>query len=952
MADKKLFLLDAYALIYRAYFAMAKNPLINSKGMNVSAIHGFTNYLVDILTKHQPTHIGVAFDTAADTERHTDFADYKAHRQSAPEDITMSLPYIKTILEAMRIPSLEKDGYEADDVIGTIAKQAEEKGYEVFMVTPDKDYGQLVSDRVKIFKPPYMGTGFEIMGPEQIKAKWNIPDVKYVVDILGLMGDASDNIPGLPGVGEKTAAKLVNEFGTVENLVASSDKLTGKLKENVQANKDIALLSKKLATIICNVPIEWTDEQLIVEPVDKEKLVEIFKDLEFRNLGKRILGYDYTLTNANATASAVGGGVDMPVSSYIAETKASPKRQTNLFGEEIAVAELPQLEVATADKTIENTPHEYFLCDTAGTRNDLVALLKKSALFCFDTETNGLDPNQAELVGLSFAVKPSEAYYVPLPADQQEAKEILEEFRPILEDETKQLVGQNIKFDMLVLKWYGIEIKNKLWDTMLAHYLIEPDMRHNMDYLSETYLGYTPISIKSLIGRAGKKQLTMRDVDVNKVCDYAAEDADITLQLKEKFEPMLTQVDDTDIFHSIEEPLSVVLCDMEYEGVAIDVPFLHDYSSQLEKELKDVEEKVYEHAGVRFNIASPKQLGEVLFDKLKIPFTGKRTATGQTSTDAKTLDMLGDKHPIVQYLRDFRELSKLKSTYIDALPTLINPKTGRVHTSFNQAVAATGRLSSTDPNLQNIPIRTERGREIRKAFIPRNDDYTILSADYSQIELRLIASLSEDPNMMEAFHKGLDVHTATAAKIFNVPLDQVTKDMRGKAKTVNFGISYGQTSFGLSQVLKCSKAEAQALIDSYKAEFVNVVRLMDFHINFARENGYVKTLLGRKRYIRDINSGNFTVRGQAERFAINAPLQGSAADMIKLAMIRVDSEFKKRKLKSRMTLQVHDELIFDAHKSEVEEIKPIIANLMKEALPLKVPIEIGMGTGVNWLEAH
>lgn len=950
MADKKLFLLDAYALIYRSYFALAKNPLINSKGVNVSAIHGFTSYLVDILTKHQPTHIGVAFDTHAPTERHTDFADYKAHRQEVPEDIRMSIPRIKSIMEAMNIQCMEKDGFEADDVIGTIAKQAEEKGFEVFMVTPDKDYGQLVSDRVKIFKPPYLGTGFEILGPEQIKAKWNIPDVKYVIDILGLMGDSSDNIPGLPGVGEKTAAKLVNEFGTVENLIANTDKLSGKLKENVVANKEIALLSKKLATIICNVPIEWSEEKLAVQPVDKEKLTEIFKELEFRNLGKRIIGSDFNATSSPTTdSSSLFSNYD---NGGTATAVAKSKTQTNLFGEAVQVKDDVETAEIRVDKNINNTPHEYILCDTPGTRQTLIEQLKSATSFCFDTETNGLDPNQAELVGLSFATKAFEAFYVPLPADQNETKEILEEFKPIFEDTTKELIGQNIKFDMLVLKWYEVEIKNKLWDTMLAHYLIEPDLRHNMDYLAETYLGYAPIDIKTLIGRAGKKQLTMRDAPVTAVCDYAAEDADVTLQLKEKFDPMLKRFDDTDIFRTIELPLTNTLCDMEYEGVAIDVPFLNDYSAQLDKELKIVEEKVYEMAGVRFNIASPKQLGEVLFDKLKIPFTGKRTATGQTSTDAKTLDALADKHPIASQLRDYRELSKLKSTYIDALPTLINPKTGRVHTSFNQAVAATGRLSSTDPNLQNIPIRTERGREIRKAFIPRNEDYTILSADYSQIELRLIASLSEDPNMMDAFHKGLDVHTATAAKVFNVPLDQVTKEMRGKAKTVNFGISYGQTSWGLAMVLKTGKAEAQALIDSYKKEFANVVRLMDYHINFARENGYVKTLLGRKRYVRDITSGNFTVRERAERLAINAPLQGSAADMIKVAMINIHEEFKKRKLKSRMTLQVHDELVFDAHKSEVEEIKPLIEKLMKDALPLKVPIEVGMGTGVNWLEAH
>jgi DNA polymerase-1 len=930
---KKLFLLDAFALIYRAYFAFSKNPLVNSKGWNVSAIQGFCNTLVDLLTKENPSHIAVCFDTASPTERHTDFAEYKANRQEQPEDITFAVPYIKAILKAMHIPVLELPGYEADDIIGTIAKQAVQHDYKVFMVTPDKDFGQLVEEKIFIYKPPYMGNTFEILGTEEIKNKWEIDDVCKVIDILGLMGDAIDNIPGLPGVGEKTAKKLVAEFGSVENLLNNSDKLKGKLKETVEQNKELAILSKKLATIITNAPIEWNEEMLKRKEADKEALAEIFRELEFRTLGKKLIGNEYAITD-NVKSS----------------TNENSTKQTNLFGE--VLPDEPHSHIKeVAGRSIENTEHHYILCDSESLIQELLNYLTHTRTICFDTETTGIDANNAELVGLSFCIKANEAWYVPLPATRTDCLNLLYRFKPILEDENKQIIGQNIKYDMLILKWYGLDIKGKLFDTMIAHYLLEPDMRHGMDFLSETYLGYKPIAIETLIGK-GKKQLSMRDIDPAKVCDYAAEDADITMQLKNYFEPLLISQQSDKLFYEVEVPLIHVLRDMEYEGVRIDDIFLSDYSKQLQLEIEQTEKNIFELAGVRFNIASPKQLGEVLYDKLKIPYTGKKTATGQYSTDEDTLLKQKENHPIIEQLLNYRELTKLKSTYVDAIPALINPKTGRVHTSFNQAVAATGRLSSTDPNLQNIPIRTERGRQMRKAFIARDTEHLILSADYSQIELRIIAALSGDENMLDAFYKKQDIHAATASRVFGVSIDDVTRDMRGKAKAVNFGIAYGQTAFGLSQTLGISKTEAAEIIENYNQKFPGVKKLMEQNIAFAREHGYTQTVLGRRRYLRDINSRNATIRGFAERNAINAPIQGTAADMIKVAMIRIHDEIKKRKLKSCMTLQVHDELVFDAHQSELSELKPLIEHHMQNALQLNVPIEVGMGIGTNWLDAH
>ena len=921
--------------------------------MNTSAIQGFTNTLLDLLKKEKPSHIAVCFDTAAPTERHTDFADYKANRQEAPEDLVSNIPYIKDIIHAFNIPLIECDGFEADDVIGTLAKVAEQKGFKVYMVTPDKDYGQLVSENIFIWKPPAFGNAEQILGVNEIKAKWEIERIDQVKDILGLMGDAVDNIPGIPGVGEVTAKKLIKEFDSIENLIVNTDKLKGKLKEKVEEHKDKAILSKKLATIILDVPINWDEHNFDMEEPNREKLAEIFNDLEFRTLGKRILGEKFSVGHAEIIAASK---TEM-VSSSSSKTEAGFKTesvsggQKDLFGNSVGEANSEEEKIPTNLNTIADTEHNYILVDDEKKLNDLLQLLSSSKEFCFDTETTGIDANNAEVVGLSFAVKPKEAFYVPVSADKIEAQNLLEKFRSILEDENIGKVGQNLKYDLLLLKWYNIKVNGKLFDTMLAHYLIEPDMRHGMDYLSETYLNYKPVSIKELIG-VGKKQLSMRDIEVQKVADYAAEDADVTLQLENIFLPKLKENEVEKLFEEVEMPLMNVLCDMEFEGVAIDKIFLNDYSKKLEEEIKITEEKVYKEAGVRFNLSSPKQLGEVLFDRMKIPYEVKKTKTGQYSTDEDTLSRITGDYPIVNDLLDYREFTKLKSTYVDAIPSLINPKTGRVHTSFNQAVAATGRLSSTDPNIQNIPIRTERGREIRKAFIPRNEDYVILSADYSQIELRIIAGLSRDANMLKAFEDGLDIHTATASQVFNVDIKDVTREMRGRAKAVNFGIAYGQTAFGLSQGLKISRTEAKEIIDNYNLKFPGVRQLMSDNIQFAREHGYVQTVLGRRRRLRDINSGNQTVRGFAERNAINAPIQGSAADMIKVAMINIQKEFHKQNFKSKMTLQVHDELVFDAHKSEVDIIIPIIKEKMIHAIELNVPIEVGVGVGTNWLDAH
>ena len=951
--QKKLFLLDAYALVFRAYYALIRNPRITSKGRNTNAQFGFTNTLVDLITNQKPTHMAVCFDTHALTERHTDFADYKANRQETPEDIMSAVPDIKRIIEAMNIPVVAVDGYEADDVIGALAKQAEKVGYEVFMVTPDKDYGQLVSENIKIYKPPYQGGSIEIMGPEEVCAKWGIKNVSQVIDILGLMGDAVDNIPGIKGIGEKTAAKLLDEYGTLENILDNSENIKGSVGEKIRAGKESAILSKKLATIITNVPTEFHEEDFRIKEMNREALKAVFMELEFKALSRRVLGEEVVVESVTVTQEVIMQQGDVLITG-----------QLNLF-ENVSV-QVPPIQVKdddtfspppndlVADKNIHNTPHDYTLVNTTEEINELIAKLTGEQQISFDTETTSIDANAAELVGLSFCLTPGEGYYVPCPEDKVACTLLVGMFQPLFNDESKTWVGQNIKYDMLVLKWYGFELKGQVFDTMLAHYVIDPDGKRNMDALSAKYLGYQPVSITELIGKKGKGQGTMRDVELDKIKEYAAEDADITLQLKNVFLPQLKTKEVERVFYEVENPLVKVLTDMEFEGIRVDEGFLKEYSKQLEIEAKISEENVYSIAGLRFNLASPKQLGEVLFEKLKLDPKARKTKTGQYATGEDVLAKLAVQNKICDDILAFRELTKLKNTYIDSLPQLTNKRTGRVHTSYAQAVAVTGRLSSTNPNLQNIPVRTERGREIRKAFIPRDEHHLLISADYSQIELRIVAAISGDVNMCEAFKTGKDIHTATAAKVFNVEESAVTKEMRYKAKSVNFGIIYGQGAFGLAENLGIPRSEAKEIIDNYKKQFPNIQKYMDDTINFAKETGYVETLMGRKRWLKDINSANFTVRGFAERNAINSPIQGSAADMIKLAMIKIHTEFKKHNFKSKMLLQVHDELVFDAHKDELEEIKPVILECMQTAmaLPNDVPTDAELGVGENWLEAH
>jgi DNA polymerase-1 len=934
---KKLFLLDGMALIYRAHFALSKSPRFTSGGMNTSAVMGFTNTLLDVLKKEKPTHMAVVFDTEAPTERHTDYEHYKAHRETMPEDLSKALPYVFKLILGFNIPVITSDGYEADDIIGTLAKKAEQKGYQVYCMTPDKDFAQLVSDNIRIYKPARMGNEMEILGVKEVLEKWEIERVEQVIDILGLWGDAVDNIPGIPGIGEKTAKSLIKQYGSMEEIIAHSHELKGKQRENVEQFAEQGLLSKKLATILLNVPVELDEEGLEICAPSKELLEPLFAELEFRTLGKRVFGDDFSITEMKSVGT-----------------------QTDLFGNEVATGRTTMTvdvedireDFIIASKNIDNVPHEYHLADTFEKRASLIAMLQEQESFCFDTETTGTDANNCELVGLSFSVKAGEAWYIPVPVDQEAVKSIVNEFKPVLENEKIGKIGQNLKFDILVLKWYGVQVKGKLFDTMMAHYVIDPDTRHGMDVLSENYLSYKPVSITSLIGAKGKNQGNMRDVEIGKIKEYAAEDADITLQLKAVFEPKLKEVESEKLIHEIEHPLIYVLADIEYEGVKIDHDTLREFSKELETDVAKLEKTVFEKAGVRFNIASPKQLGEVLFEKLMLDPKAKKTKTGQYQTGEDVLLSLAAKSDIVRDILDFRQLQKLKSTYVDALPLMVNPKTGRVHTSYNQAVAATGRLSSVNPNLQNIPIRTERGREVRKAFIPRDNGHSIVSADYSQIELRIIAEISKDPNMMQAFVDNLDIHTATAANVYGIALDEVTSEQRRNAKAVNFGIIYGQSAFGLSQSLGIPRKEAADIIEQYFAQFVGIKQYMSDTMNFARENGYVCTLMGRRRYLRDINSANATVRGFAERNAINAPIQGSAADMIKIAMINIHREFKAQNLEARMTMQVHDELVFDVPNNEIEIVKPIIMHNMKTAIQTTVPIMVEIGTGLNWLEAH
>ena len=971
---KKLFLLDALALIYRAYYALIRTPRITTTGINTNAQFGFTNTLLEIIRKENPTHIAVCFDTHAPTERHTDYTDYKANRQEAPEDLLDSLPHIKAIIEGFNIPVIEYDGYEADDIIGTLAWQAADKGYDVYMVTPDKDYGQLlIHPNVFIWKPPAFGNKEEIVDAKKICEKWDIERVEQVVDMLGLMGDASDNIPGIPGVGEKTAAKLLKLYGTLEGVLENADKITGSMGEKVRAGKKSAIMSKKLATIITNVPVTFHEEDFRLKEKNKSALAEIFNELEFKTLGKRILGEDF----------AVMGGAGST------EVVVKKQEQTDLFGNTVnvkikrkklgdkdidagsnAIAQNEEQEEESIEnedealpvqlvvnKNSSNTDHKYISVVGTVAIKKLVQELLQQKEICIDTETTGINANDVELVGLSFSYTEHEGYYIPIANDgdgEGGAKNILTHFEALFKNKNILWIGQNLKYDFLVLKWYGVELLGNTFDTMLAHYVIEPEGRRSMDLLSAQFLGYEPISITTLIGKKGKNQGTMRDAPLDQVTEYAAEDADITLQLKNCFAPLIKKRGVEKVFEQVENPLVRVLVDMEYEGVKVDINFLNEYSKVLEVDAKLSEERVYEQAGVRFNLASPKQLGEVLFDILKLEAKAKKTKTGQYATGEDVLQKMAAKHKIVDDILNFRELTKLKSTYVDSFPELINPKTGRVHTSYAQAVAVTGRLSSTNPNLQNIPIRTERGREIRKAFIPREPGRILVSADYSQIELRIVAAISGDPNMCEAFKLGKDIHTATAAKVYGIKETDVTKEMRYKAKSVNFGIIYGQGAFGLAENLGISRTEAKEIIDNYKKEFPNIQLYMDQQINQAKELGYVETLMGRKRWLRDINSSNFTVRGFAERNAINSPIQGSAADMIKLAMIKIHGEMKKSKWESKMILQVHDELVFDAVETELTALKELILCCMKAALALPngVPVEAEVGVGKNWLEAH
>ena len=935
--QKKLFLLDAFALIFRAYYALIRNPRITSKGKNTNAQFGFTNTLFELIQKEKPTHIAVCFDVSGKTERHVDFADYKANRQEAPEDLLASIPDIKKIIEGFNIPVIGIEGYEADDLIGTLAWQAHDMGYEVYMVTPDKDYGQLVRDGIKMYKPAYQGGEVEIMGPKEICEKWNIERVDQVIDILGLMGDAVDNIPGIPGIGEKTASKLLKEYGTLENVLENAGTIKGALGEKIKAGKESAILSKKLATIITNSPVTFNENDFLLKEWDISKLNDVFSELEFKTLGKRILGEDF---NMFQTAPI---GV-----------------QTDLFGQAINQPTKKEKEEPLITKTplatrnINNTKHEYILIDTDDLLINLVTKLKDQKEICIDTETTNINANEADLVGISFSYETGKAFYIPLSINRDKTIKTLSHLKILFESESITWIGQNLKYDLLVLKWYGIQLKGSFFDTMLAHYTIEPEGKRSMDLLSSEYLNYEPVHIDELIGKKGKNQGNMRDVEIEKIKEYAAEDADITRQLKDQFLPLLIKKNVTAVFEKVENPLINVLVDMEYEGINIDISFLRDYSKELEKDAKIYEENVYRQAGVRFNLASPKQLGEVLFDKLKIDPKAKKTKTGQYATGEDVLIKLAVQNKIVDDILGFSELTKLKSTYVDALPELLNSKTGRIHTSYAQAVAVTGRLSSTNPNLQNIPVRTNSGREIRKAFIPRNENYVLLSADYSQIELRIVAAISGDQNMCEAFRLNKDIHTATASKVYKIDEKDVTKEMRYKAKSVNFGIIYGQGAFGLADNLGISRTEAKEIIENYKTEFSGINQYMIDIIEFAKDKGYVETLMGRKRWLKDINSSNFTVRGFAERNAINSPIQGSAADMIKLAMIKIHEAFKEEKIQSKMLLQVHDELVFDVLKDEIDVVKPIITRCMETALilPNDVPVVTEVGIGENWLVAH
>tara|TARA_R110000796_G_scaffold35098_2_gene90465 strand:+ start:31938 stop:34781 length:2844 start_codon:yes stop_codon:yes gene_type:complete len=944
--QKRLFLLDAYALIFRGYYALIKNPRINSKGMDTSAIMGFMNSLLDVIRREKPDHLAVCFDKGGSADRTEMFAEYKANRDATPDAIKIAVPYIQNILKAMHIPVVELEGMEADDIIGTLAKQAEKEDYKVYMVTPDKDFGQLVSENIFMYRPARLGNGIEIWGIPEVQKRFGVERPEQVIDYLGMMGDASDNIPGLPGVGDKTAKKFIEEFGSMENLLANTDKLKGKMKEKVQENAELGILSKKLATIFVDCDVTFNAKDYELSMPDGEKVQEIFEELEFRRLKDQFL----KLFSSESDSDNPEESKQEPNTSKKKQTEAGGG-QFSLFGGDGQVTGGTIKEVSSR-KSIKEVSHVYQSILPGMAMKLFVQNLMKQTSVCFDTETTGLNPLTAELVGIAFSWEAGKGFYVPFPEDKKEAQEILEQLRPFFEAEDIEKIGQNLKYDIKVLHKYNISIKSKCFDTMLAHYLINPDMRHNMDVLAETYLNYTPVSITELIGKKGKNQLSMRDVPLEQQTEYAVEDADITFQLAQHFRPELKEANTEELFNNIEIPLLHVLADMEQEGINLDKDFLNSLAKDLDNDIKNLELKIYKEAGEEFNIASPKQLGEILFDKLKLVDKPKKTKTGQYSTAEDVLSYLAKDHEIIQSVLDYRGLSKLKSTYVDALPEQIEESTGRVHTDYMQTVAATGRLSSNNPNLQNIPIRTERGRQVRKAFIPRNEDYTLLAADYSQIELRIIAALSDESTMIEAFKNGEDIHASTASKVFNVPLEDVTREQRSNAKTVNFGIIYGVSAFGLSNQTDLSRAEAKELIETYYKTYPKLRNYISEQIEFARENGYVQTVLGRRRYLKDINGSNAIVRGAAERNAVNAPIQGSAADIIKIAMINIHKKLEVGKYQSKMLLQVHDELVFDVYKPELEELKTMIKTEMENAYKLSVPLDVELGVGNNWLEAH
>lgn len=960
-SKKRLFLVDAYALIFRGYYALIKNPRINSKGMDTSAIMGFMNSFLDVIKRERPEYLAVCFDKGGSTDRVELFEEYKANRDVTPEGIKIAIPYIEKILTAMHVPIMVKEGFEADDVIGTLAKKAEKEGYQTFMVTPDKDFAQLVSNNIFMYRPVF-GGGYETWGIPEVQKKFEVETPEQVIDYLGMMGDASDNIPGLPGVGDKTAKKFISQFGSMEGLLANTDQLKGKMKEKVEANGELGLLSKKLATIMLDVPVDFNEKDFEMSEPDVTAVTEIFEELEFRRLTENFVkafsveamaskGTNHQQTaNVLTSGEMSAGQMGTPPSIPQKGRNTAGEGQFSLFGGDSQPTD--DVQVFSSRKTIKDTEHFYQTIQPGMATKLFIQNLLKQTSVCFDTETTGLNPLTATLVGIAFSWEAGKGFYLPFPEDTSEAQGIIEQLRPFFESETIEKVGQNLKYDIKVLHKYNISVHGKLFDTMLAHYLINPDMRHNMDVLAETYLNYTPVSITELIGKKGKNQKSMRDVPLEEQTEYAVEDADITLQLKHHFEKELKEGNLQSLFDTIEIPLLRVLAAMELEGINLDEGYLNSLSSVLETDITSLEKQIYEEAGEEFNIASPKQLGEILFGKLKLVDKPKKTKTGQYSTAEDVLSYLSKEHKIIAAVLEYRGLAKLKSTYVDALPTQVEPSTKRVHTDYMQTVAATGRLSSNNPNLQNIPIRTERGRQVRKAFIPRNENYVLLAADYSQIELRIIAALSEEETMMEAFKNGEDIHASTAAKVFNVPIDQVTREQRSNAKTVNFGIIYGVSAFGLSNQTDLSRGEAKELIDTYYKTYPKLRNYMSELVDFARDNGYVQTVLGRRRYLKDINAANAVVRGAAERNAVNAPIQGSAADIIKIAMINIFNKLSEGNYQSKMLLQVHDELVFDVYKPELETIKTLIKSEMEQAYTMNIPLDVEVGLGENWLEAH